>query len=196
MLCISIFESVLKENGSKQSKKCIFLVFADFSSKSDNRIKQMSLPPFWGDVGVKKWSRFLNTDTQSPIFGHLNMGTFGQNCKGGSSKTPPFGAIPHFWLQIQLSIVPPQGGSFTIHSLQIWFSIVIHQLHQESSFLTPRFGALSLKSAHLSMQYCTGLDKRYPIMSHNPRTPLDTTFAMVHLNLCISQIIMPYFCIF
>ena len=26
--------------------------------------------PFWGDVGVKKWSPFFNSGAQSPIFGH------------------------------------------------------------------------------------------------------------------------------
>ena len=46
-------------------------------------MKQMSIPPFWGNVGVKKWPQFLDTDAQSPILGHLNMGTFcnfGQKC--------------------------------------------------------------------------------------------------------------------
>ena len=32
--------------------------------------------------------------------------------QGGSFVTPPFGAIPHFRLQIQFSIVLSQGGSF------------------------------------------------------------------------------------
>ena len=57
--------------------------FAYFSSKSGKHMKQMLNPPFWGDVGVKKWSPFLDSGTQSPIFGHLNMGTFdnfGQKC--------------------------------------------------------------------------------------------------------------------
>ena len=31
---------------------------AEIPSKSGKRIKQMSIPPFWGDVGVKKWSPF------------------------------------------------------------------------------------------------------------------------------------------
>ena len=37
----------------------------------------MSNPPFWGDVGVKKWSPFLDSAAQSPIFRHLKIGTFG-----------------------------------------------------------------------------------------------------------------------
>ena len=31
---------------------------------------------FWGDVGVKKWSQFLDSGIGSPIFGHLKIGTF------------------------------------------------------------------------------------------------------------------------
>ena len=30
-------------------------------------------PPFWGDVGVKKWSQILESGTWSPIFTHLKM---------------------------------------------------------------------------------------------------------------------------
>ena len=37
----------------------------------------ISHPPFWGDVGVKKWSPFLDSAARSPIFGHLKIGTFG-----------------------------------------------------------------------------------------------------------------------
>ena len=50
--------------------------FAYFSSESGKHMKQMSNPPFWGDVSVKKWSSFLDSGARSPIFGHLKMGTF------------------------------------------------------------------------------------------------------------------------
>ena len=43
--------------------------FAYFSHKSGKHMKQMSNPPFWGDVGVKKWSPFLDLGAQNPIFG-------------------------------------------------------------------------------------------------------------------------------
>ena len=33
--------------------------FAYYASKSGKCIKQTPTPPFWGDVGVKKWSQFL-----------------------------------------------------------------------------------------------------------------------------------------
>ena len=61
---------------AKRLKKGIFSKLANNSSKSGKRIKQMSIPPFWGDVGVKKWSPFLDSAAQSPIFGHLKVGTF------------------------------------------------------------------------------------------------------------------------
>ena len=51
--------------------------FVYYASKRGKCIKQTPTPPFWGDVGVKKWSQFLDLGTQSPIFGNLKMGTFG-----------------------------------------------------------------------------------------------------------------------
>ena len=50
--------------------------FAYYTFKSGKWIKQTPTPPFWGDVGVKKWSQILDSGTRSPIFGHLKMGTF------------------------------------------------------------------------------------------------------------------------
>ena len=58
--------------------------------KSDHPSKQVSILPFLGDVGVKKWSPFLDSGPQGPIFGHLNTGTFGKSA--------------HFW-------VPKNGTS-------------------------------------------------------------------------------------
>ena len=55
--------------------------FAYYASKSGKWIKQTPTPPFWGDVGMKKWSQFLDSGTRSPIFGHLKMGTFGTDCR-------------------------------------------------------------------------------------------------------------------
>ena len=70
---LAFFGSVLKE---KRLKKGNFSKLANNSSKSGKRLKQMCHPPFWGDVGVKKWSPFLDSGTRSPIFGHLKVGTF------------------------------------------------------------------------------------------------------------------------
>ena len=44
--------------------------FVYFSSKSGEHMKQMVNPPFWGGVGVKKWSPFFDSAARSPIFGH------------------------------------------------------------------------------------------------------------------------------
>ena len=40
--------------------------------KSDKGIKQMSIPPYWGDVGVKKWSPFYFQALEVPFFGTQN----------------------------------------------------------------------------------------------------------------------------
>ena len=53
--------------------------FAYYASKSGKCIKQTPTHPFWGDVGVKKWSQFFDSGTPKPIFGHLKMGTFGKS---------------------------------------------------------------------------------------------------------------------
>ena len=50
--------------------------FAYYASKSGKCIKQTPTLPFWGEVGVKKWSQFFYSGTWSPIFGHPKMGTF------------------------------------------------------------------------------------------------------------------------
>ena len=67
--------------------------------------------------------------------------------QGGSFVTPPLGAIPHFWLQIQFSFALSQGGSFVTPPLgaiphfwlQLQHSIV---LSQGGSFVTPPLGAI------------------------------------------------------
>ena len=50
--------------------------FNHFSSKSGKHVKQMPIPPFWGDVGMKKWSPFLVSGARSPNFGHRKGGIF------------------------------------------------------------------------------------------------------------------------
>ena len=54
-------------------------VILDFScGLTDERTKvfqevladlKMSIPPFWGDVGVKKWSPFLDLGARCPMLG-------------------------------------------------------------------------------------------------------------------------------
>ena len=50
--------------------------FAYYASKSGKWRKRKPTPPLWGDVGVKKWSQFLDSGTRSTTFGHLKIGTF------------------------------------------------------------------------------------------------------------------------
>ena len=88
MHCIPIFGSVLKEKRSKT----VQIDLAYLSSKSGKRTKQKSIPPFWEDVGVKKWSPFLDSGTWSPILRHLDMGNFGNF----GQKCPSFGCILKF----------------------------------------------------------------------------------------------------
>ena len=84
--CILIFGTVLKEKRLKTVQKRLF----SKSPKIGNRKKQMSILPFWEEVGVKKWSQFLD-------FGHsksciwtwaVPLGTFSQNYQ----KCPSSGA--------------------------------------------------------------------------------------------------------
>ena len=57
--CILIFGTVLKEKRLETVQKSLF----SKSPKIGYRKKQMSILPFWEEVGVKKWSQFLD-------FGH------------------------------------------------------------------------------------------------------------------------------
>ena len=79
-------------------------------------MKQTCYPPFWGDVGIKKWSPFLDSGAQSPIFWHLKTGTFGESArfqvlKNGSSdaetkKRRPFvnANYPPKWWNLELLV--------------------------------------------------------------------------------------------
>ena len=48
--------------------------------------------PFWGDVGIKKWSRFFCLGTRSAIFWHLKMGTFAKSARFQVTKNSTSGA--------------------------------------------------------------------------------------------------------
>ena len=62
-----------------------------FSSKSDEHMKQMPSPPFWGNFGVKEeWSPFLHSGAQSPIFGHLRDHFFHAN------------SPPKWWIELDI----------------------------------------------------------------------------------------------
>ena len=61
----------------KQPKNYNIPKWTENPFKSGKCLKPKTIPPFWGYVGVKKWSPFLDSGARSPIFGHLKMGTFG-----------------------------------------------------------------------------------------------------------------------
>ena len=52
----------------------------------------MSSPPFWGDVGMKKWSPFLVPGTQSTIFWYLKTATFAKSAQIQVPKNGTSGA--------------------------------------------------------------------------------------------------------
>ena len=72
-------------NGAKWAK---FLKLALNPPKSAKRIKQTCSTPFWGDVGIKKWSPFFYFDTRSAIICHLETDTF---AKSDRFQMPKYG---------------------------------------------------------------------------------------------------------
>ena len=89
--CIAFqFLGPCSKNGLKRSKKYTFSNLAYY--ESDKNMKQNTFPPFWVDVDVEKLSPFWDSGVWSPIFGHLNMGTFGNF----GQKSPFSGALNQF----------------------------------------------------------------------------------------------------
>ena len=48
--------------------------------------------PFWGDVGIKKWSRFFCCGTRCAIFWHVKTGTFAKSARYQVPKKGTSGA--------------------------------------------------------------------------------------------------------
>ena len=57
------------------------LLYSNSSSKSGKRFKPKAIPSVLRNVGLVylKWSQNFRLGTQSAIFGHVKMGTFGKN---------------------------------------------------------------------------------------------------------------------
>ena len=99
------------KNGPKKDK---FLDWLKTHSKVLNAKKQKCSTPFWGDVGIKKWSCFFCFGARSAIFCHLKPGTFAKSArfqvpKNGTSgaetkkRRPLFNAnIPPKWCRALL----------------------------------------------------------------------------------------------
>ena len=58
-LALKFFWPCCWENNQKKFKNSQISKFAYNPSKSGERTKQISNPPFWGDVSIKKWSPFV-----------------------------------------------------------------------------------------------------------------------------------------
>ena len=52
----------------------------------------MCSTPFWGDVGIKKWSWFFCSGTRSAIFFHVKTGTFAESARFHLEKNGTSGA--------------------------------------------------------------------------------------------------------
>ena len=77
--------------------------FAYYASKSGKWRKRKPTPRLWGDVGMRKWSQFLDSRTRSTAFGHLKMGTF--------ENTPKNLSFLHFWsLFIWIHLISSENG--------------------------------------------------------------------------------------
>ena len=53
-----------------------FSKFAQNSPENDVHVKQVSIPPFLGIVGDKKWCPFSDLGVQIPIFWHPKTANF------------------------------------------------------------------------------------------------------------------------
>ena len=97
-----VYMKVYMKEGQKCKKNDFWGIFLAWPPFCRKWIKQTPTPPFWGDVGVKKWSWFFDSGTRSPIFGHLKMGTFGKSAHflqngGQARKMPQKSSFLHFW---------------------------------------------------------------------------------------------------
>ena len=80
----------------------------------------MSIPPFWGDVGVKKWSPFLVAGAEVPFFGTQKRALLPKVPNFGYQKTllwvPESKNGDHF-----LTPTSPQNGGIDVCSVRLSF---------------------------------------------------------------------------
>ena len=80
-------------------KTGIFSKSAYYSPKICKRTKQMTIPPFWGDLGVKMWPRKFCLGNQNAIFLFPKIGTF--------AKSANFHALKNGTLSVQMKNLRP-----------------------------------------------------------------------------------------
>ena len=87
-----VFDPCCGKTAQKQSKICDFSKLAQNPPKSAKRTKQTCSTPFWGDVGIEKWSRFFCFGARSAIFWHLKTGNFSKSARFQVPKNGTSGA--------------------------------------------------------------------------------------------------------
>ena len=131
-----LFFPIWSFKGGKQAQKAKFLKLAQNPPKSDKRIKQTCSTPFWGNVGVKKWSRFFRLGAGSAIFCHLKPGTFGKSARFQVPKNGTSGADSKKPRPLFNANIPPKWCRARLFYAFSTFGWVLSQL-QNFGFLAP-----------------------------------------------------------
>ena len=111
----------------KRRQKVKFWKLAQNSPKSAKRIKQKYSAPFWGDFGIKKWSRFFWVGTQSAIFLHLKTGTFAKSARFQVTKNGTSGAETKKPRPLFNANIPPKWWLARLFCPFITFGCVLSQ---------------------------------------------------------------------
>ena len=93
----------------------------------------MCSTPFWGDVGIKKWSRFFCFGTRSAIFWHVKTGTFAKSARFHVPKNGTSEAKTKKWRPLFVANYPPKWCTACLFSAFITFGWVLSQLSHEYS---------------------------------------------------------------
>ena len=123
----------------------------------------MSTPPFWGDVGMKKWSPFLVLGTRSTIFWHLKTGTFAKSAQFGVQKNGTLGARNKKRRPLFHVNIPPKWWKRHLFPAFITFEWVLSQFYDFANFghFQGRFPILKAKKLKVPFytQRCAQIKK-------------------------------------
>ena len=78
----------------------------------------MCYKPFWGDIGIKKWSPFFCFGIRSAIFWHMKTGTFGKSARFHVPKKGPFLSRFYFYMGEKLKVPNDTQRSAQIKKLK------------------------------------------------------------------------------
>ena len=104
--------------------------------KSAKCIKQTCSLPFWGDVGIEKWSPFFCSGTRSAIFWHLKTGTFGKSARFQTAKNSTSGAETKKQRPLFNANIPPKWCRTRLFYAFIIFGWVLSQFSKIAHFLS------------------------------------------------------------